>query len=521
MTGLSAKHTAGVSASSPSHTSCAQHSVSRLFLGQLINSALLPPPCARLCCCRRKGVPRRARLDSEDLQRPTKKARGAIKPSVYCDTAMEYQQHEQQVQMQQMLEERRQQAQLHAQQQQLAWKACKGAFGGSSAAGKKSIWQMQQQGEFVGAKESSRQRGCWQQDQHQQSWGQPSPRQQTLAAAAAAAAAAECQAAVAEQQQLLLLHQTKFQGSELEDVEAACVLLGAAMAREPGETAPIADSQGSGFHLHLAQRSFSMTAADEVQLSPRCGGRQAGKRRGHNWSKPLSSTSRPPRPPAQGAGQQQQQLGFRHSINGSISQQQLLQLQPQQQPQRRVSFNNAELAHGHSISGHDQQEQHSYGALGSAALAAAAAAATAADTGAALAGRQGMGNAGAAGNVLSKPRNGSCVVGVGSDIKSNGKQETLRNLLDAVGQVQSASGRPDLMYPMQFGGVPMGTQPPAKDGRNGILQPLQLTHTPVSAAAATLLAAVPSLDAVQRMAMLQGQGGVLACLTGESPSLFL
>jgi hypothetical protein len=459
-------------------------------------------------------------LDSEDLQRPTKKARGAPKPSAYCDTAMEWQQHEQQVQMQHMMEQRRQQAQLAAQQQAAAWKAA--AKNNCASSAKKSIWSSQLgaggAGDLVVGGRDARQSSCWQQEpQQQQCWPQPSPRQQTLAAAAAAAAAAECQATIEEQQQqqLMLLGQAKLphQGSDPEDVEAACVLLGAARAHS-GEVLGVATAQG--FNLQLAQRSFSTSAADEMQLSPRfAGARQAGgKRRGHNWSKPTGNTSRPPRPPAAAAaaaGQAGTSAGFRQSLTGSLPQQPQLQLQ-----QRRVSFSNAELT---GALGHDQ-EQHSYGALGSAALSAAAASASAlGDAAAALLGRQGsLPSPGATGAADSKPRNGSCVVGVGSD---SGKQDTLRTLLDAVGQVQSASGRPDLMYPLQFGGVPMGTQLPGKDGKNGVLQPLQLLHTPVSAAAATLLAAVPSLDAVQRMAVLQGQGGVLACLTGQSPSLFL
>jgi hypothetical protein len=436
---------------------------------------------------------------------------------------MEWQQHEQQVQMQHMMEQRRQQAQLAAQQQAAAWKAAAKSNCGSSS--KKSIWSSQLGGgDLVVGGRDARQASCWQQEQQQQQcWPQPSPRQQTLAAAAAAAAAAECQAAIEEQQQQLL-GQAKgslpHQGSDPEDVEAACVLLGAARAHS-GEVLGMATAQG--FNLQLAQRSFSTSAADDVQLSPRFGGaRQAGgKRRGHNWSKPAGNTSRPPRPPAAtaaAAGQAGGSTGFRQSLTGSLPQQPQLQLQ-----QRRVSFSNAELG----LLGHDQ-EQHSYGALGSAALSAAAASASAlGDAAAALLGRQGsLPSPGALGltsaAVGGKPRNGSsCGVGVGSGSGDGGKQDTLRTLLDAVGQVQSASGRPDLMYPLQFGGVPMGTQLPGKDGKNGVLQPLQLLHTPVSAAAATLLAAVPSLDAVQRMAVLQGQGGVLACLTGQSPSLFL
>lgn len=402
---------------------------------------------------------------------------------------MEWQQHEQQVQRQHMLEQQRQQAQLAAQQQQAAWKAAaKSGYGsGSSSSAKKSMWSMQQQGDFTGSVREARQQNCWQQEQQQQQfWGQPSPRQQTLAAAAAAAAAAECQAAVAVQQQ----QQLKMQGSEPEDVEAACVLLGAAMGRaHSGEVTGLVDSQQvSGLALSLAQRSFSMTAADEMQLSPRFAGvgRQGARRRGHNWSKPLSNNSRPPRPPAQAAGSQGISTGVRHSLNGSLP-----------QSTRRISFSNAELGLAPGL----EHEQHSYGALGSAALASAG------DAAAVLLGRQ---SSGVLSTGLGKGRNGSC--------DSNGKQETLRTLLDAVGQVQSSSGRPDLMFPLQFGGVPMGTQAP---GKNGMVQPLQLLHTPVSATAATLLAAVPSLDAVQRMAVLQGQGGVLACLTGESPSLFL
>jgi hypothetical protein len=42
----------------------------------------------------------------------------------------------------------------------------------------------------------------------------------------------------------------------------------------------------------------------------------------------------------------------------------------------------------------------------------------------------------------------------------------------------------------------------------------------MSAAAAALLAAVPSLEALQNMAALQGQAGLLACFNGSAPSLF-
>jgi hypothetical protein len=42
----------------------------------------------------------------------------------------------------------------------------------------------------------------------------------------------------------------------------------------------------------------------------------------------------------------------------------------------------------------------------------------------------------------------------------------------------------------------------------------------MSAAAAALLAAVPSLEALQNMAAMQGQAGLLACMNGSAPSLF-
>jgi hypothetical protein len=108
--------------------------------------------------------------------------------------------------------------------------------------------------------------------------------------------------------------------------------------------------------------------------------------------------------------------------------------------------------------------------------------------------------------------NGSAYLLFSSDI--DGKQATLRALLDAVGEVQVSSGRPDLMYPLQFGGLPAADDA----AKPATLQPPRV-H--VSAAAAALLAAVPSLETLQHMASVQGQSGLVACLAGGgSLSLF-
>lgn len=105
----------------------------------------------------------------------------------------------------------------------------------------------------------------------------------------------------------------------------------------------------------------------------------------------------------------------------------------------------------------------------------------------------------------------------GSDCDA--RQQMLRSLLDAVGEAQAASGRPDLMYPLQYGGLPLSAASAAAPG--GALKPaagpavaLQLPHLPVSAAAAVLLAAVPSLEAVQQMAAMRQSAN------GGMPSLF-
>jgi hypothetical protein len=102
----------------------------------------------------------------------------------------------------------------------------------------------------------------------------------------------------------------------------------------------------------------------------------------------------------------------------------------------------------------------------------------------------------------------------------DGKQQTLRSLLDAVGQVQHSSGRADMMFPLQYASGPVPSKAGGGPGLNGKAAGgrLQLTYTPVSAAAATLLAVVPSLDSINQM--LAGQAGVVACLNGSSPSLF-
>eukprot|EP00775_Hariotina_reticulata_P011518 gene11518-11661_t len=231
-------------------------------------------------------------------------------------------------------------------------------------------------------------------------------------------------------------------------------------------------------HHHHCHRHGSAAVTEDVPLSPRgYGGRQGnGRRRGHNWSKPLT---RPPRAPV---GQQHQQhmgalLGRRHSLNGSTT----------SHPQ--LMYGSTDLCNG--------------------LMAREAAMATSPRVS-----RQG--------SLVSSPGNaaGVCSAGGhrGSDpfllgADSDSKQQVLRHLLNAVGEMQANSGRPDLMFPLQYGGVPLGSsEQPGSHAKS--LQLSMQSHLAMPAAAAALLAAVPSLDTVQHMAALH------CSLNANLPSLF-
>jgi hypothetical protein len=287
-------------------------------------------------------------------------------------------------------------------------------------------------------------------------------------------------------------------GSDPEDVEAACVLVGASMGRaHSGELYGMYDSMqqqhsGSFGHRYSA-------GADDSQLSPRYGSNHArqagGRRRGHNWSKPLD---RPPRPPPvqQQQGGNGHLLARRHSLTNGNS-------LPQQQYQQQGLYGAEQvLHHAHSTS----QELPPLGGAASPRMARPASLPEPLVL-----------RPGAQQQQQQQARNGSCLLfGTGD---SDGKAGTLRALLDAVGEVQASSNRPDLMYPMQYGGLPMGPNPPAEPARP-CAAALPVPHVHMSAAAAALLAAVPSLEALQNMAAMQGQAGLLACLNGSAPSLF-
>ncbi|WIA43412.1 hypothetical protein OEZ86_009889 [Tetradesmus obliquus] len=289
-------------------------------------------------------------------------------------------------------------------------------------------------------------------------------------------------------------------GSDLEDVEAACVLVGASMGRaHSGELYGMYDSMQQQHSGSFGQRCSA--GADDSQLSPRGYGhaRQGGRRRGHNWSKPLN---RPPRPPP---AQQQQQggnghmLARRHSLTNGNS------LQQQQQYQQQGLYGAAAaeqgLQHAHSTS----QDLPPFGGAASPRMGRQSSVPEAALL------RNGA-------QQQQQVRNGSCLLFGSGD--SEGKAATLRALLDAVGEVQATSNRPDLMYPMQYGGLPMGAGTPAAEPPRPCAAALHVPHVHMSAATAALLAAVPSLEALQSMAALQGQAGLLACLNGSAPSLF-
>ncbi|KAF6263344.1 hypothetical protein COO60DRAFT_456635 [Scenedesmus sp. NREL 46B-D3] len=176
-----------------------------------------------------------------------------------------------------------QEPQLH-----LGWK------GGWKGAYKKGMWQQQSQQQ----QRQQQQQGTHSKKQQQQVLPQPcgSSGEQQQPAAGAAPREGHMHS---EQQQVVV-------GSDPEDVEAACVLVGASMGRaHSGEVYGMYDSMQQQQHSSSCAHRYS-AGADDSQLSPRFGGghaRQGTRRRGHNWSKPLN---RPPRPPP---AQQQQQVG--------------------------------------------------------------------------------------------------------------------------------------------------------------------------------------------------------------------
>lgn len=442
---------------------------------------------------RRKGKPQRARLDSDDLQRPAKKGRtssgaassksnGFGRSNSDAVDAFEYPMLHELPELQPhpaaapAPQQQQPQPQLH-----LGWKASwKGAY-------KKGMLQQPNQQE--------QQQGMHPKKQQQQvlqqpceSWGE----QQQQVAAAAGPAPREGHMH-SEQQQMV-------GGSDPEDVEAACVLVGASMGRaHSGELYGMYDSMQQQHSGSFGQRYSA--GADDSQLSPRGYGhaRQGGRRRGHNWSKPLN---RPPRPPP---AQQQQQggnghmLARRHSLtNGNGLQQQ----QYQQQGLYGAAAAEQGLQHAHSTS----QDLPPFGGAASPRMGRQSSVPEAVLL------RNG------AQQQQQQVRNGSCLLFGSGD--SEGKAATLRALLDAVGEVQATSNRPDLMYPMQYGGLPMGAGTPAAEPLRPCAAALHVPHVHMSAAAAALLAAVPSLEALQSMAALQGHAGLLACLNGSAPSLF-
>jgi hypothetical protein len=450
---------------------------------------------------RRKGVPQRARLDSDDLQQPAQKGKGCsgatnskstagCSPDVADVVEYSYDLHQDQQQQQQVKQP--EQLQLHSAEQQLhlGWK------GGWKGAYKKGIWQHggeQQQMQIhqvMGQAGQEPSTSCLQQQSKVTVTDTWFPQQQLEQTRSVGGVHSE------EQQPVI-------GGSDPEDLEAACVLVGASMGRShsgevfayPGYRTSSSAALGTGadnYSQHSQQqhhhphchRHASAAVAEDVPLSPRgYGARQSnGRRRGHNWSKPLT---RPPRAPV---GQHQQQhtsalLGRRHSLNGSISLHQ------------QLMYGSTDLCNGLVTR--------------EAAAAAAGGAATSPRVS-----RQG--------SLVSSPGNGSGAGGTaghrGSDpfllgADSDSKQQVLRHLLNAVGEMQANSGRPDLMFPLQYGGVPLGSSEQPSSHAKTLRLNLQ-SHLAMPAAAAALLAAVPSLDTVQHMAALH------CAFNANLPSLF-
>jgi hypothetical protein len=186
----------------------------------------------------------------------------------------------------------------------LGWK------GGWKGAYKKGMWQQQskEQRKHSTEQQQNMQSCCVPVTPCEHQWGE----HQQVHPAAVAAGSGEGHMH-SEQQQVL-------GGSDPEDVEAACVLVGASMGRAHSTEVFGAFDP----HQHSYQQQL-LYPSEEQPLTHRFhnstggagAGRQNGRRRGHNWSKALN---RPPRPPP--AQQQQQWTGAarRHSFNGSLQQ---------------------------------------------------------------------------------------------------------------------------------------------------------------------------------------------------------
>ena len=290
-----------------------------------------------------------------------------------------------------------------------------------------------------------------------------------------------------------------------DDVTAAA---GAAL----GAAAPGAGSSwGATQQLTRVGSGGGLAGWSDVAPSPRpgaAGGRGMGRhRRGNNWSRPMQ---RPPRPPP--GGSSAGSMGFaaappRPAVGAAAAAAaaalfessgpgELSHFEPHPPALLRRQQQLQQQHHHHHQHHHQQQQQQlllrrARGGSGGGQLHR---------NGRQLLVPPGT-EGGVAGLLLGRERASESV-----------QQATLCALLDAVGEVQISSGRPDLLEPLRYGGLPLA----AGCGPLGCGGALQPPHASLSAPAAALLAAVPSLGALQRMATLHGQTGIAAVLYGHT-----
>lgn len=422
---------------------------------------------------RRKGKPQRARLDSDDLQQPVKKIKLCSSSSRCNGLGFVYSHSDAADILEMSFEQAPPQPQPEPQQQQQQPSAHLGWKGGWKGAYKKGMWQQskesqqkQKERQQLMANEERRQQQDMREFELVQQWEQ---QQQHIHPGAADLAAGESHM-FAEQQPVL-------GGSDQEDVEAACALVGASMDRTySGEVFSMYD-RPSYQHVHdQAALCGQNSHAAVCQVNSR----QNGRRRGHNWSKP---TNRPPRPPPVQPLQYGNGVGRRPSLNGSLQ------------------------YAGHSGSEEQCNQSRSYNQEGAYLTAASPRMSRQASV------QQVLHAAMPQTGTTQHQQHSSHPSYLQFSQDTGCKQATLRALLDAVGEVQARSGRPDLMYPLQFGGVPVDSEATKQSG-------LQLPRVQVSTTAA-LLAAVPSLETLQHLACVEQRPALVACLDGGgSPSLF-
>lgn len=226
-----------------------------------------------------------------------------------------------------------------------------------------------------------------------------------------------------------------------DDLEAAHTLVSSLGRGLHAETIETGSADGQGGNLH---------ADVEAPLSPRSASRANGRKRGHNWSKPL----RPPKPPTAPAYTSQRTSssfsnGRRSSINGSY---------------------HAGSCDGFTANGHAGSVPNSLG-------------------------------------ITFPQHHRSSLNGTSLSTAGSYKSAALTSLLDAVGQLQICSNRPELQWPLSMNGAALSAWEPAKPVSRG----------PNAMSTSALLHCLPTLEAVERMAAMHAAQNGKAGAAAEMP----